>query len=321
MKNRLFALLMLMALPVPLVAQDLSNSASNKQGWFWYVDPANLEPPKPDSEPIPEIPSASPSQDVRSPSTGYSTSWIRENLPKLRDEAIDDPSPEKVRAYLYVQRLAMDRASEFQSTVAFVTEADPYLDQVSRFPTSEGGAQLGDRRASNEKESLLFDLSARTGIWFFYRSDCSFCHAMVPVLLNLNRQFGFKIMPIAIDGRPLDPRLPRFTADQGQAAYLGVEVTPSFFLVQPPNLNDVVPIAQGFIPLSDLTDRIVRMAYFHGWIDKTQYARTRIANPLNLRDTIDLNESMDPEEIVRQLRPHADGPGFRNTLQPQPQPR
>jgi conjugal transfer pilus assembly protein TraF len=314
MKNRLHLFLIALLLPSCVFAQDAIHSSSNQQGWFWYDDPAFTEQaPLDEKQPTTEVLAAE-----HTPATGYSTSWIRENLPKLRDAAIDDPSPEKVRAYLYVQRLAMDRASEFQSTVAFVTEADPYLDQVARFPTSEGGAAIGGRRADNEKEALLFDISKQTGIWFFYRSDCQYCHAMVPVLMNLKRQFGFTIMPISLDGLPLDPRLPNFATDQGQASFLGVEVTPSIFLVRPPNMDDVVPIAQGFVPMSDIETRIVRMAYYHGWITKEQYAKTRIVNPLNLQSTDDLDESNNPAEIVRQLRPNADSTGFRNTLQPHP---
>ena len=265
------------------------------EGWFWYRDDAE--------SPIDtDIPTTSMRPESSTPS--YSTAWIRKNLPALRELAIDSPTPENVRAYLYVQRLAMDRASEFESVAAFVTSADPYLDQVSRFPTSEGGAAIGGRQAEKGKEEVLFELGQSAGIWFFFRSDCEYCHAMVNVLLNLKRMYNFKVMPISLDGAGLDPRLGAFAVDRGQAAQLGVEVTPSMFLVRPPNLDDVVPIAQGFVSMKDMEERIVRMAYFHGWISERDYTRTRIANPMQLRQGSGVMESLDPGEIVRQLRPN-----------------
>lgn len=295
---------------------DPLGTETNRQGWFWYVDPPIETEELPEQRLPPDSVSEKPNESGNTP--GYSTRWIRENLPKLRDAAIDDPSPTNVRAYLYVQRLAMDRASQFQSEVAFVTSADPYLDEVARFPTSSSGAAIGGQQAANAQEASLFGLSRTTGIWFFYRSDCPYCHAMVPVLLNLKRLYGFNIMPIALDGLPLDPRLPNFVTDHGQAVALGVEVTPSLFLVKPPNLDDVVPIAQGYVALSDTQERIVRMAYFHGWISQEEYERTRIANPLLLRAAGQDEQTMDPEEIVRQLRPGNDGKGVPNVLQPRP---
>lgn len=277
----------------PVASGIAQESEQGRQGWFWYVDPAE--------QALPEDLAIEDAGHQRE--TGYSTSWIRENLPKLRDAAIDDPSPTNVRAYLYVQRLAMDRASAFQASVSFVTSADPYLDQVARFPTSEGGAKIGGSQAESAKQETLFALSQQTGIWFFYRSDCRYCHAMVPVLLNLQRQFGFTIMPVSLDGLPLDARLPNFSVDRGQASALGIEVTPSFFLVKPPDLTNVVPIAQGFVSQTDFEERIIRMAYFHGWISEQQYASTRIANPLLLNTPNAADQTMDPAAIVRQLRP------------------
>lgn len=276
--------------------------AETVPGWFWYNDP----PPEITTEPIePDAPQTPPPMPMMGTDAApsYSTAWIRDNLPVLRDRAIDTPSPENVRAYLYVQRLALDRASEFQSAVSFVTSADPYLDQVTRFPTSAKGVAVGERLAERGREDTLFDLSSRAGIWFFYRSDCQYCHEMVGILLMLERKYGFSITPISLDGQPLDPRLPRFVIDRGQGAQLGVEATPSMFLVRPPDLTNIVPIAQGFVSLGDMEERIVRMAYYRGWISEAQYNSTRIATPMRLNPSDSIEQTMDPAEIVRQLRP------------------
>lgn len=38
----------------------------------------------------------------------FSAAWLRENLPRLMDKAIDDPTQENVAAYLYAQRALLE---------------------------------------------------------------------------------------------------------------------------------------------------------------------------------------------------------------------
>jgi conjugal transfer pilus assembly protein TraF len=42
-----------------------------------------------------------------------SAAWLRANLERFRDQAIDDPSPRNVALYLYLQRLVLDKAERF----------------------------------------------------------------------------------------------------------------------------------------------------------------------------------------------------------------
>lgn len=80
------------------------------EGWFFYKDPKELPPP-PSPILVPPKPAdtanKAPDKDQQEP---FSVSWLRENMPKLLDAAIDNPSKENVEAYMYAQRVAMDKS-------------------------------------------------------------------------------------------------------------------------------------------------------------------------------------------------------------------
>ena len=43
----------------------------------------------------------------------FSAAWFREHMQSFMDKAIDEPTNENVRAYLYLQRVMMDKGSQF----------------------------------------------------------------------------------------------------------------------------------------------------------------------------------------------------------------
>ncbi|MEZ5936211.1 MAG: conjugal transfer protein TraF [Alphaproteobacteria bacterium] len=96
-----------------------------QEGWFWYEplpeDDEALPIPaeQPDPAPVPdEIRPIVPAEVVEPPAEAeppkpLSAAWFRENLDGFRDRALDDPSPVNTEAYLYLQRIALERAGAF----------------------------------------------------------------------------------------------------------------------------------------------------------------------------------------------------------------
>ncbi len=108
-------LLALIASAVPAAASDRV-SADNPvvrfygrkaEGWFWYepipkpAQPERLQPEQPALAPV--------SRRTAAPAT-FSAAWFRQNLPKYKDLAWDHPTLTNLRAFLLVQRFALDRA-------------------------------------------------------------------------------------------------------------------------------------------------------------------------------------------------------------------
>ncbi len=281
------------------------------EGWFWYrrapkppvpeASPAPTPAPMPEPRPAAEPP---PPEDPTPPEgpAPLSAAWLRTHLQDYLDAATDAPTQENVAVYLYLQRLAMDKASRFADASQRVVMKDPGLDEVTRRPTAPFATTAVNRQAGAAREALLRRVAERAGVLFFFRSDCPYCEAQAPVLEMLEHRFGFTIRPVSIDGLPLaDGSFPHYQGDRGQAEQLGVVTTPALFLVRPPDA--IVPIGQGLLSLAQLEDRLALAALEAGFIrdDEFQSTRPRTAN-LPMADALPDDLPQDPQALLALLR-------------------
>ncbi len=230
----------------------------------------------------------------------WSTAWIRATLPRLMDQAVEKPTPENVRAYLALQRISVDRAQAYAQMAKMVTQGNASLDENTRFPTASVAAQDAVSRAKDGLIGGIQSLSKTAGLFFFFRSDCPYCHRDLSVLRTLELVTGMHVTAVSLDGQGIDDQLfPNYLLDNGQAERLGVRATPAFFLVRPPNMTDVVEIGQGFLSLDELETRIVEQAYYRHWIGAGDFDRSRIAAPLQASSGATGNPGgLDPTDIA-----------------------
>ena len=106
-------------------------------------------------------------------------------MEKYRDKAIDEPTPENVSAYMYLQRVVLDKSEKFAQVTQQVVMSDPVLDENSRRPTATFGAFAMDDMATKGTENAAKKLAKSAGLWFFYASTCEFCIKEVGVLKGL----------------------------------------------------------------------------------------------------------------------------------------
>src|SRR5260364_111528 len=142
------------------------------EGWFWY-EPIP-EPTKPE-RPLPEQPARSPTARQTTAPTVFSAAWFRQNLPKYKDLAWDHPTLTNLRAFLWVQRLALDRARQFADMSELATLGDPLLDALSQRPYATFAAHTLDRQAGTAQARLLNELAQRVGLLFFFHSTARIC--------------------------------------------------------------------------------------------------------------------------------------------------
>ena len=283
-----------------------------ERGWFWYEEPVSAEEmaetpaPPPDPPAIPEK-KVEPRPVKPQETKPLSAEWFRKNLEKFRDKAVDEPTPENVSAYLYLQRVMLDKAERFAEASQQVTMADPVLDENSRRPIATFGAFAKDEMATLGTAKAAKKLAESAGLWFFYSSTCTFCAKEAGVLRGLMNAYGFKILPIALDGLPLPTGdFPNFTLDQGQAKKLGVETTPALFLVKPGTNGGAIQLAQGLLSGDDIVNRAITLSHQQGWLSSDQYQETRKVNPLQV-DTKTINgmneETVNnPAELIKTIR-------------------
>lgn len=277
--------------------------ANRAEGWFWYrqdslvlEDAVLKQTDRPEAQPQPFSPTAS---DV----LPLSAAWFRENFSKYKDAAIDNPTASNIAAYLYLQCVMLDKANRFTDNVQRHVVTDPYLDEVTRRPITTFAANEVNKETGRLREEHLRLIAQKAGIFFFFLSDCRYCHLQAPVLARLADVYGFEIFPISLDGRPMSNGLfERFRVDQGQARQLGVVSTPAMFLAHPP--DNFIPIAQGAVSMDEIVNRILMASVQAGWLEEKDYQQTRpLATQAMLDDThLPANAVTDPDRLVEFLR-------------------
>ncbi|MCO6440519.1 MAG: conjugal transfer protein TraF [Nitrococcus mobilis] len=106
------------------------------------------------------------------------------------------------------------------------------------------------------------------GIWYFYRSTCPYCVRQEPILHALASRYDIPVTPISLDGGPPPGRaFDGYTYDRGQAAQLGVRVTPTLYLVHPATRQAVL-LSAGLMSAQALKRRIVRAGEVAGWVER-----------------------------------------------------
>lgn len=289
------------------------------EGWFWYEpDPPPAEaPPKVEATPLPVPAEAVPAEIAPPPDqpaegpAPLSAAWFRANLDDYRDRAIDDPSPENVEAYLYLQKIALERAGAFAEASAAATVRDPWLDANSERPIATYAAQAVDAHAEAAHSALLRELAKGAGILFFYRANCPLCASQAGVLKLAKDVHGFEIIAVSLDGSPPPGGLDSHRLNQGQAARLGVAALPAIFLIRPPDL--IAPLAQAPLDLQTLGRRIIGQAHAAGLVSDDAYLATRairrpFALPGDLGD-IPADVLEDPARLVAHIRRRVGIPG------------
>lgn len=266
------------------------------EGWFFYKDP--VEPPPP-----PPAPKEKPAPGSPEKPKVLSAEWLRENLDKYRFQAIDSPTKDNVELYLLLQKLVMDKSEQFALASRAYASQNPGIDETIQNPTSGISRVSMTKSQEDSQNATIRKISQRAGIYYFFRSDCQFCHQQNPMLDVMTRMTGLTVIPISMDGLPSqDGRLTNWRPDRGQGAYLGVEKTPTMYLVEPDGQLKLIGV--GVRSLPDIRMRVIQLAFDSQWISQNEYDMAMRGLPRKF-----LTEGMegkaledDPEKLLAVLR-------------------
>lgn len=299
----------------PAAAGSATFYKEKAEGWFWYKDPAEevikKEKPKkkpPVAEAPPPEPEAKPEEpkpEVKGPEM-LSVAWIRANLPKFRDRAIDNPTRENIQAYYYLQRVMMDKSSKFSEESSKAIMRDPFLDEDSRRPVSTYAANAMNRAAGQARDKVVGDIAKQAGLFFFFKSNCILCDEQASVLQALATKSGINILPVSLDGGPLGNGLyPEYQINAGQAEKLSIYQAPAIAMVIPPSKTEIV--GYGAITMDVLQNRLLMVAQETGLIDEKTYQSTQPVqeNGLIAMDDIgdmDADAIEDPAAFVQRMQ-------------------
>ena len=231
---------------------DATPWANDERGFHWYPDPKEDEPIA-EEEPAP-----SPAPPPPSYKEMKTLEEVRKEIERLKNIAILTPTNENVLQWLEANNWVMDKSSVFADTARRVTWANPQVDYNNR-QTTVNTALSGYResRRSDFKQNVAA-LSQDHGLFFFYRSDCRFCHQQAPILKLLEAQYGIQVMAISMDGGPM-PNFPDAMPDNGISALVsngqGIPTVPAVYLVKR-DTREAIPIGTGILAADEIVERI-----------------------------------------------------------------
>jgi len=221
------------------------------RGWHFYEEPeAKVTPP---ATPPPKA-KVDKSTDQRAPEL-IEFGQLQKRLEDYRNIAIMRPTEVNVRRYMELESIVVRQASYFSEVAQRVAWSTPALDMTLQGrPVNARGIEVFDREQAQTRNQSLAALARTHVLFFFFRSDCPYCHAFAPTLEAFQARHGIQIVPISVDGGGL-PTFPQYRRDNGISRTLQVTQVPAVFLAEP-FTGKITPIGFGVLSESQLIERI-----------------------------------------------------------------
>ena len=225
-----------------------------RRGWHFYEDPEpEVIPPQ---KPRPRAKEAT--AESRPPEL-VEFARLQKRLEDYRNIAIIRPTEANVRRYMELEASVVRQASYFSEVAQRVAWSTPDLDMTLQGrPVNARGIEVFDREQAQTRSQSLAVLARTHVLFFFFRSDCPYCHAFAPTLEAFQARHGIKVVAISVDGGPI-PGFADARRDNGIATTLRVSQVPAVYLAQP-FTGKITPIGFGVLSEAQLVERISMVA-------------------------------------------------------------
>jgi conjugal transfer pilus assembly protein TraF len=224
------------------------------RGWHFYEDP----PPPPPKPRVPEEPAAPPPAPPAGPQRApelVQFDKFRQQVEEARQIAVMNPTEPHVRRYMEMEAQLVRQASAFSDVAQRVAWTTPSLDMtLEGRPVNARAIDIYDRDTRSQRSTRVAALAPTHALFFFFRSDCPYCHAFAPVLERFARQHGLSVMPVSLDGGGIEP-FSTHRVDNGIARTLNVQRVPAVYLAEPA-AQRVTPVGFGVLSEEQLLERI-----------------------------------------------------------------
>lgn len=239
-----------------LAAEPLSQMlywSDNWRGWHFYENPAQeteeekaIQAPSPQPKP--------PTPLTRAPEL-IQFEQLQKTLEDTRNIAIINPTETNVRRYMELEAKVVSQASYFADVAQRLAWSTPRLDPTLQGrPVNAKALQVFEANQQDDRKQLITRLAKDHVLFFFYRSDCPYCHAFAPTLETFQNRYGISIVAVSLDGGAM-PGFPQARADNGIARTLQVTQVPALYLAQPFS-GHITAIGFGVLSESQLLERL-----------------------------------------------------------------
>jgi conjugal transfer pilus assembly protein TraF len=235
---------------------------STRDGWFWYQDPVPEEKPSPqDAPPAAAKPMSEQERDLAAHKE------FQQKLENSLNAAVANPTEANLAQFLETWAQARSKASLFTDRAQLLAARTPWVDETAQGtrPPNAAALRVYDQVATDQKDDLMRRLATTHGLYFFFRSDCPYCHAQAPMLRQLEQKYGFTVFPVSLDGKGI-PMYPQPARDNGisQQVMETLRIPEGHFQVPftvlaEPRTRDLLPIGFGPMTAAEMTDRIAML--------------------------------------------------------------
>ena len=222
-------------------------------GWHFYCD--REEKPQ-ETEPPPTQPPSEPADAGDSQSATDRILELRRALEEARAEAILDPTPAKVTAYLRLQQETLQRAAVFSDAFRRTVWATPELDYTLKRPVGALAKQVWSDERRQARDRALANLKDRYGLIYLGHAGCAGCKVFGPLLRAFAMRHDLDVLAVSLTGAALEG-WPEAVADNGRAARLGLGNAPVPALVLfDTATKQVLPVGFGVMAEDEMAERI-----------------------------------------------------------------
>ena len=222
-------------------------------GWHFYCDRREEEMESQRAEPASDQPDPSPDP---AQSASKRIEAMRKALEEARAEAILNPTPENVTAYLRLQQETLQRAAVFSDAFRRTVWATPELDYTLRRPVGALAKQVWSDGRREARDAVLAGLSERYGLIYLGQGACAGCRVFGPLLRAFATRHGLDVLAVSLDGGALEG-WPGAVPDNGRAARLGLGNAPVPALALfDTKTQRVVPVGFGVMAEDEMAERI-----------------------------------------------------------------
>ncbi len=179
---------------------------------------------------------------------------FKEKVEKLKAIAVLNPTFQNVKAYMEIQKVLLDKSTQFAQKWLEVVYTTPQLDYILKHPTSQAARHVYLDQQREHIEKRIRTLSQTHGLFFFYSSQCVYCKEFAPIVKSFAQKYQWDVLPISLDGKRL-PEFPDSRLDNGTAKALGVQFVPTLLAVEP-KTGKVFPLSYGMSTHDHIEERI-----------------------------------------------------------------
>lgn len=242
-----------------------------KKGFFWYDDPAKITKNEDEPEEAPPAVKMSKEQE----SINLDSAWLKQNMPKLLTNAMDNPTMENLSRYYTAQRLMLDLSTRFSDKSKDYFLKNPMMSEKRRQPVEKVALDAHRTVVEQNQQQVMKDIFSKAGLFFFFQSTCQFCHEESQILSFMQKAYSVEVMPISIDGYPLRNGLfPDFsTPNMDIIEQFKIREVPTIYLVSKDGLS-AQRISEGMISAEELRNTIILAAKGINLIDDASFQST-----------------------------------------------